>query len=174
MSNKTESIIELVDTILQSDNKVILFSKFKTSALLIAEDIQKQLKVKTLLYTGNESDVERDNAIDLFKNSDEYNVLIGTEAMSTGLNIQVAKYMINIDQPDTLAIKTQRIGRIRRVGSVYDNVIVYDMITNSTSKAHSKDEERLQNIENNKDLTDALVSIDESQRKALIESMKTQ
>lgn len=172
MSNKSEAILEQVDTILQSDNKVILFSKFKTSAVLIAEDIAKQLKVKTLLYTGDESDIERDKAIDLFKNSDEYNVLVGTEAMSTGLNIQVAKYMINIDQPDTEAIKTQRIGRIRRVGSQYDNVIVYDMITTSTNKAYSKDEERLENIEKNKDLTDALISIDSSQRVALVNAMK--
>ena len=80
--------------------------------------------------------------------------------------------MINIDQPDTLAIKTQRIGRIRRVGSAYDNVIVYDMITTSTEKAHSKDEERLQNIENNQDLEDALISIDDSQRKSLIKTMQ--
>lgn len=79
---------------------------------------------------------------------------------------------MNIDQPDTLAIKTQRIGRARRAGSQFNNVIVYDMITTSTDKAHSKDEERLQNIINNQDLTDALVSIDDAQRKALIEAMK--
>ena len=92
--------------------------------------------------------------------------------MAEGLNLQCAKYVINIDQPDTLAIKTQRIGRARRAGSKFSNVIVYDMITSSTDKAHSKDEERLQNIVNNQDLTDALVSIDEAQRKALIEAMK--
>lgn len=46
------------------------------------------------------------------------------------------------------------------------------MITNSTGKANSKDEERLQNILNNQDLTDALISIDEAQRKALIDAMR--
>ena len=70
-----------------------------------------------------------------------------------------------------MAIKTQRIGRARRAGSQFSNVIVYDMITNSTAKANSKDEERLQNILNNQDLTDALVSIDEAQRVALINAM---
>ena len=84
----------------------------------------------------------------------------------------MARYVINIDQPDTFAIKTQRIGRVRRVGSKYNNVIVYDMITESTEKAKSKDEERLENIANNMDLTDALVSIDEAQRQALITVMK--
>lgn len=91
---------------------------------------------------------------------------------NNNVNLQVAKYVINIDQPDTFAIKTQRIGRARRVGSQYSNVIVYDMITLSTDKANSKDEERLQNIVNNQNLTDALVNIDEAQRQALITAMK--
>lgn len=91
---------------------------------------------------------------------------------NNNVNLQVAKYIINIDQPDTFAIKTQRIGRARRVGSQYSNVIVYDMITLSTDKANSKDEERLQNIANNQNLTDALVNIDEAQRQALIAAMK--
>ena len=46
------------------------------------------------------------------------------------------------------------------------------MITISTSRAKSKDEERLENIDKNADLTDALVSIDEAQRKALINEMR--
>ena len=93
--------------------------------------------------------------------------------MAEGLNLQVAKYVINLDQPDTYAIKTQRIGRARRAGSLFDNVIVYDMITSSTNNVKSKDEERLENIEKNKDLSDALISIDNSQRQALINAMKT-
>ena len=92
--------------------------------------------------------------------------------MAEGLNLQNAKYIINIDQPDTLAIKTQRIGRTRRAGSQFDNVIIYDMITSSSTKAQSKDEERLENILNNQNITDALVSIDDAQRKALINAMK--
>lgn len=75
--------------------------------------------------------------------------------------------MINIDQPDTFAIKTQRIGRARRAGSQFNTVTVYDMITEN-----SKDTERLENIKKNMDLTDALVNIDDAQRVALIKAMK--
>ena len=45
------------------------------------------------------------------------------------------------------------------------------MITNSTPQVRSKDEERIENIAKNADLTDALVSIDEAQRQALINAM---
>lgn len=172
MSDKTVSIVETVEDIVSNGDKVILFTKFRTCAQMIAKDICTLLKEPTLLYTGAENEAQRDNAIDLFKNTTNYNILIGTEAMAEGLNLQVAKYVINIDQPDTLAIKTQRIGRARRVGSQFNNMIVYDMITMSTDKAHSKDEERLENIQNNQNLTDALVNIDESQRQALIQAMK--
>lgn len=172
MSSKTESIIDIVEDILMNGDKVILFTKFRTCAIMVANDIQKALKENVLLYTGGENDNTRDMVIDLFKNTSTYNVLIGTEAMAEGLNLQCAKYVINIDQPDTHAIKTQRIGRARRAGSQFDNVVVYDMITMSTFHAKSKDEERLQNIINNQDLTDALVSIDEAQREALINAMK--
>lgn len=172
MSSKTEAIIDLIEDIMSNNDKVILFTKFKTCAKLIADDIKNILKENVLLYTGAESDNVRETAIDYFKNTTTYNILIGTEAMAEGLNLQNAKYVINIDQPDTLAIKTQRIGRARRAGSQFDNVIIYDMITSSTAKAQSKDEERLENILNNQNITDALVSIDDAQRKALINAMK--
>lgn len=84
MSDKIESILDIVEDILQSGNKVILFSKFKTSAILIANDIQSNLKEKALLYTGAEDEASRDKAVDLFKNTMTYNILIGTEAMAEG------------------------------------------------------------------------------------------
>lgn len=173
MSEKMESTIDLVEDIIEEGNKVIIFSKFRTSAGLIAQYVNDKLKIPVLMYTGNEDQMMRDNNISLFKQSENHCVLVGTDAMAEGLNLQVAKYVINLDQPDTYAIKTQRIGRARRAGSLFDNVIVYDMITSSTNNVKSKDEERLENIEKNKDLSDALISIDNSQRQALINAMKT-
>jgi len=172
MSSKTETIIDLVEDIIEEGNKVILFSKFRTSVIMIADDLKNKLKCNVLLYTGSENGDVRDEAINLFNTSQDHNVLLGTEAMAEGLNLQVAKYVINIDQPDTYAIKTQRIGRARRASSQFDNIVVYDMITLSGTNAKSKDEERLENIENNKDLSDALISLDDSQSIALQNAMK--
>lgn len=172
MSNKVEAILDIVEDILSSDDKVILFTKFRMCAGLIAKDIERKLKKRVLLYTGGENEEARDDATDKFKNTTAYNIMIGTEAMAEGLNLQCAKYVINIDQPDTFAIKTQRIGRVRRAGSLFTNIIVYDMITESHGNAKSKDEERLENIVNNQNVTDALISINEAQRLALIDAMK--
>ena len=51
---------------------------------MIANDIQKILNEHALLYTGAENDDIRDKAVDLFKNTTAFNVLIGTEAMAEG------------------------------------------------------------------------------------------
>ena len=84
MSDKSESIVDLVEDIIQSNNKVILFSKFVTSAKLIANDIYNKLKVPVLMYTGLENQDTRDNNIDIFRESIDHNILIGTDAMAEG------------------------------------------------------------------------------------------
>jgi len=172
MSAKIEQTLDDVESIIESDDKVIIFTKFRTSAQLLAEDIKRTLKYNVLMYTGAENDDIRNTAVDLFTKTNQYNILIGTDAMAESLNLQVAKYVIMLDQPDTYAIKRQRIGRARRAGSAFNNVIVYDEITSDSSKVRSKDEERLENIENTKDVTTALIELDESQKEALMNEMK--
>ncbi len=166
-SSKVEKLVDIVDNITNGGDKVIIFTKFRTSALLIQEQLQKDLKLNSLLYTGKENEQQRDNNINLFKNDDDYKILIATEAGAEGLNLTVAKYVINFNLPDTAAIYTQRIGRIRRVSSTFNNVIVYNLLTEG-----SKDVERWENIERNKDLEGALISVDEAQQEALINAMK--
>lgn len=166
-SSKIEKLVDIVDNIVDSGHKVIIFTKFRTSALLIQEQLKKDLKLESLLYTGKENESQRDNNINLFKNDDDYKILIATEAGAEGLNLTVAKFVINFNLPDTAAIYTQRIGRIRRVSSTFNNVIVYNLLTEN-----SKDTERWENIERNKNLEGALISVDEAQQEALINAMK--
>ena len=170
-SNKSDAIIDLIQDILSNNDKVILFSKFITTINLISNDIKKKLKVNVLTFTGKEDGKKRTEAKELFENSFDYNILMGTEAMSASLNLQCAKYVINIDQPDKAVTKVQRIGRVRRVGSAFKNVIIYDMITEDGVNYKSKDIERLENIRRNEEMSSALIDIDESQREALLNAM---
>lgn len=167
LSSKIEKLVDIVDNIVYNGYKVIIFTKFRTSALLIQEQIQKDLKLNVVLYTGQENDNVRNINLKSFKTDDDYPVLVGTEAMAEGLNITEARYLINFNLPDTAAIYTQRIGRIRRVSSTYNNVIVYNMITEN-----SKDEERWANIERNKNLEGALIDVDIAQQESLLKAME--
>lgn len=166
-SDKTQVLSELVETILDSDEKVVIFTRFETATQLLKQELEQKLKVPVLLYTGKVDDETRGDHLDLFKTTDKYNILIGTDAMSEGLNLQQARHLIHYDQADTPAIKTQRNGRVRRAGSQYGSVYIYDLITEN-----SRDTERLANIEKKMGLVDGVVSIDKAQSESLKEAMK--
>ncbi len=152
-SPKTEATLDKIEEIINAEGKVIIFTHFRTSAVLLAEEIKDSLKANILMYTGVESEEIRDQNINLFWNSEEHNILIGTEAMAEGLNLQCASYIINYEQADTYAQKNQRTGRIQRIGSHYSHASVYDMITDS-----SFDEIKMNKIEKDKQLSAALVT----------------
>ena len=129
MSAKQEATLDLIKEIVDSGEKVIVFCHFATPAFLLKQDLEKLFGIKAVMYTGRESDKQREESIRCFKTLEEYPVLIGTEAMAEGLNLQVCSYMIHYEQADTFAKREQRIGRIRRPGSKAKYLRVYDMYT---------------------------------------------
>lgn len=162
MSSKVESVIDICGDIFDAGEKVIIFSKFTTSLNLIANDLKKKYKCNILFYTGQQGADERTDIVAKFKTLDEYPVLLCTEAAAEGINLNVTRHLINFNLPDTAAIYTQRIGRIRRVGSAYSKCIVYNMITQG-----SKDEARWENIQKNRQLEDAFINVDQAQSKVI-------
>jgi hypothetical protein len=54
--------------------------------------------------------------------SGEIEVLIGTDSMSEGLNLQTSGRLINYDMPWNLMRVEQRIGRIDRIGASYQDI----------------------------------------------------
>ena len=165
-SAKMEALVELVDEVLQANQKIIIFSKFERCCRLIKQDLEQALGVNVLLYTGEVSDEERDLNIDTFKNSFDHNIIVLTDAGAEGLNLQVANHVVNYDLPDSPAIKTQRGGRARRAGSIYSRVFTYDLLTEN-----SKDIERDENIKKASSLFNSLVGVNKAQSEALKKAM---
>jgi len=108
------------------------------------------------MYTGAESDERREANIDAFKNDPECRVIIGTEAMAEGLNLQVSRHVVHYEQADTYAQREQRNGRIRRIGSAYDYVNITDICSGGTSSSRSYDEIKIAKLRNDYRLTRAL------------------
>lgn len=159
-SAKMEALVELVDEVLQANQKIIIFSKFERCCRLIKQDLEHALGVNVLLYTGEICDEERDMNIDTFKNSFDHNIIVLTDAGAEGLNLQVANHVVNFDLPFTPAIKTQRGGRARRAGSAYSRVFTYDLLTEESYDMSVK--ERLDKANS---LFKGLVDLDDSQSK---------
>lgn len=77
----------------EKHNKVIIFSQFKESAL----GIQSLLGAECLYISGDVSQKERMNKIELFQTQPHYKYLVGTIAIAEGLNITKAGSVIHND-----------------------------------------------------------------------------
>ena len=80
---------------------------------------------------------KRKNLVDDFMNGPTSRVFLSTDAGSTGLNLQAAATIINIDLPWNPAVLEQRIGRIYRLGQ-QNNIQVINLVA-----PHSIEEEML-------------------------------
>jgi superfamily II DNA or RNA helicase len=62
----------------------------------------------------------------------ELEILIGTDSMSEGLNLQTAGRLINYDMPWNLMRVEQRIGRVDRIGAAYETIWVSNYFYSDT------------------------------------------
>ena len=145
---KIDRALELVDEILSNNEKVVIFSVFKEPLYIL----KNELKDIALLCTGDQSDEEISNNIEMFQNNNKYKVMLCTTSrMGTGLTLTAASYEIFIDTPWTWSEFEQSYSRCHRIGSS-KTVVVYDLIANGTI------DERVYNLINTKkDISDYMV-----------------
>ena len=129
-SSKLERCIELVENIIDSGEKVCIFSKYERMQRILEEEICKKIKnIKVAKVNGTMSAEERYIEIyNKFRDTDEYKVLLGTDSMAEGANLSACKYLIEYDLANSYAIQTQRHGRLERADSIHSTVYVYQLI----------------------------------------------
>lgn len=71
--------------------------------------------------SGSWTEVTKSEIKTMFR-SGELEVLIGTDSMSEGLNLQTSGRLINYDMPWNLMRVEQRIGRVDRIGAAYKDI----------------------------------------------------
>lgn len=120
------------------DKKVLIFSYYKDTALYLYNYLCKQLsKVPIALVSSKTPMDERkpivqrfspqSNRFDLSSEA-EIQILIATDALSEGQNLQDAGVIINYDLHWNPVRMVQRIGRIDRIGSLHNAIDVYNFI----------------------------------------------
>ncbi len=70
-----------------------------------------------------------------FRRGEEVKILLGTEALSEGLNLQTCGVLVNFDMPWNPMRVEQRIGRIDRIGQTHDVVWVRNYFYEETIEA---------------------------------------
>lgn len=128
-SSKIERCVDLVEQIVNSQNKVVIFSTFKEPVY----QLEKLLRAyNPLIGTGDMKDGDVSVNIDKFQKDDKYKVFIGTiSKCGTGVTLTAASYMIMIDTPFTASSTEQAEDRIYRIGTTKP-VFIYHLICEDT------------------------------------------
>lgn len=114
----------------EDDRKILLFSEW-TGMLDLIEPILTKRKLGFVRLDGSVPQKKRQQLVQRFRDDDDCRVFITTNAGSTGLNLQVANTVINVDLPWNPAVLEQRISRAHRMGQS-SPVQVYILITQET------------------------------------------
>lgn len=126
-SPKLDILLDLVTDIINSGEKVCIFTKYERMQQLLVQEIEKQLDLKIALVNGSMNSKERHRQInELFAN--DHDILIATNAMTEGVSLSWCKYLIEYDLADSYALQTQRHGRVCRANSISRTSYVYQII----------------------------------------------
>jgi superfamily II DNA/RNA helicase len=130
-STKLERLHELLEDLNnEEDRKIVLFSEWTTMLGLI-EPILKKLKMDYVRLDGSVPQKKRASLVYKFQNNPDCKLFMATNAGSTGLNLQTANTVINVDLPWNPAVLEQRIARAHRMGQK-NPVQVYILVTENT------------------------------------------
>ena len=130
-SSKLEALDDLLSSLLaEEDRKIILFSEWTTMLGLIEPLIEKR-GVQYVRLDGSVPQKKRQQLVQTFQKDPDCRLFITTNAGATGLNLQAANTVINVDLPWNPAVLEQRVARAHRMGQKRP-VQVFVLITEST------------------------------------------
>src|SRR5580692_11239269 len=130
-SSKLERLQELLEELAaEDDRKIVLFSEWTTMLTMIERQITR-LKLDYVRLDGSVPQKKRQQLVDQFQRDPTCRVFLTTNAGSTGLNLQAANTVINVDLPWNPAVLEQRIARAHRMGQK-NPVQVYLLVTEGT------------------------------------------
>jgi superfamily II DNA or RNA helicase len=170
-SSKLERLGGLLDEIsAEESRKVVLFSEWTTMLDLI-EPLLSERGLDFVRLDGSVPQKQRQELVERFQNDPQCRLFLTTNAGSTGLNLQAANTVINVDLPWNPAVLEQRIGRAHRMGQT-EQVQVFILVTEQTLE-----ENLLETLSAKKDLALAVLDpasdVPEVQMKSSAEELKS-
>jgi hypothetical protein len=130
-STKLERLEELFDVLTAEDGrKIVLFSEWTTMLNLIGQRIER-FKLNSVRLDGSVPQKKRQQLVHQFQHDPTCRLFLTTNAGATGLNLQAANTVVNVDLPWNPALLEQRIARAHRMGQK-NPVQVYLLVTEQT------------------------------------------
>jgi superfamily II DNA/RNA helicase len=118
--------------------KLIIFTESRETAEYLAKRIADEVEPDVLLFTGNSDESVRKEVASNFdakayQPKDQYRILVATEVLSEGVNLHRSNVVINYDIPWNPTRLIQRVGRVNRVDTKFDNIYTYNFFPTEES-----------------------------------------
>lgn len=157
MSGKTVLLFDKLDSIVESGEKVLVFTQFTEMGNLLQHFIAERYGEEPLFYHGKCSVKQRKKMVEAFQtNRADKIFILSLKAAGTGLNLTAANHVIHYDLWWNPAVEAQATDRAYRIGQK-SNVMVHRFITKNTF------EERINDmIQSKKNLAEMTVSSGEN------------
>lgn len=131
--------------------KVLVFTEFVDTANYIYDELKGQLKRNMEVITGETEErhkvvgrfAPRSNQYTFDDGEEEIDVLVSTDALSEGLNLQDCSNVINYDLHWNPVRLIQRIGRIDRIGTEAEVIRVFNFLPEKKLEKNLKLKEKL-------------------------------
>ena len=133
---KLASLVNLLK-VEHSDRKVLIFTQFADTAKYLGEQLPKFGIDKLAIVTGNTPNPtelayrfspKSNNKSHKIPKDQELRVLIATDVLSEGQNLQDCDMIINYDLPWAIIRLIQRAGRIDRIGQESEEILCYSFL----------------------------------------------
>lgn len=134
---KTARLVEKLKSILnkpvekgEPKRKIVIFSEYADTVKYVYKELNQHYQDRVLMVTGSlpESKIEvinRNFDASYKKQQDEYDILLSTDKLSEGFNLNRAGMVINYDIPWNPVRVIQRLGRINRISKkVFDELFI--------------------------------------------------
>ena len=130
-----------------NQRKIIIFTEFSDTANYIYERLSEDGMMRVLKYSSEDaSDTNKevirknfDAGLDASKQSDDFDLIIATDAISEGFNLHRAGTIINYDIPYNPTRVIQRVGRINRINKkVFDELYIFNFFPTLTGEQETR------------------------------------
>ena len=132
LSGKTEMLLDLLRSIVDSGEKVLIFTQFREMGEMLQHFIREAIDEEAMFYHGGCTLKQREAMVERFQNNRADKIFIlSLKAAGTGLNLTAATHVVHYDLWWNPAVEAQATDRAYRIGQ-HRNVQVHRFITKNT------------------------------------------
>lgn len=130
--NQDPKFEDFIKHLKKQSGKIVIFSESSETTNLLKEKLENSGYNKILAITGENRDSEKEAIRENFdanfdgEQKDNYQIIITTEVLAEGVNLHRSNKIYNYDIPWNSTKLMQRIGRINRIGTSFDEIFVFN------------------------------------------------